>query len=68
MKKLFYKDTPLIGFEINTTDMKIMSIDPRRWSILGYGAVDVDPKQMKLALEEKSDYLTEATKSCWAKR
>ena len=62
MKKLFYTDTPLIGFEINTTDMKIMSIDPRRWSILGYGAVDVDPKQMKLALEEKSDYLTEATK------
>ena len=50
MKKLFYKDTPLIGFEINTTDMKILSIPPRRCKFLGSGAVFVHPKQITLPL------------------
>ncbi len=57
MANLFYKDSPLLGFEINNTDMKIMSIDPVRWKVLGYGSIDMEPKKLKTSLENNDEYL-----------
>lgn len=57
MKKIFYKDKPIIGLEISNTGIKIMSIDSRRWLVLGYGSLDLDPVKVKASLEGDSDYL-----------
>ena len=57
MTKLFYKDKPLIGLDISSTDMKIMSIDRKRQFVTGYGVIDLDPLQIKKALDEDNDYL-----------
>lgn len=57
MTRLFHKDKPTIGLDISSTDMKVMSIDAHRNSVTGYGAVDLDPLQIKKALDEDNDYL-----------
>jgi type IV pilus assembly protein PilM len=57
MTKLFYREKEFIGLDINHTDIKVMSIDPTRWTVQGYGAMDVDAAEMKKALEEGGDYL-----------
>ena len=44
MAKLFYRDKPIIGLDISQTGIKIMSIDPKHWLVLGYGSLDLDPK------------------------
>ena len=62
MGKYFYTDKNLIGLDINTTDIKIMAIDPKRWTVVGYGAIDVNPVKMKRALEEGGDYISNALK------
>lgn len=57
MTKLFYKDKPLIGLDISSTDMKIMSIDINRQYVTGYGVTDLDPLQIKKALDGEGSYL-----------
>lgn len=57
MADLFYKNSPLLGFEINNTDIKIMSIDPTRWKVQGYGSIDMEPKKLKASLEDNDPYL-----------
>lgn len=57
MTKLFFKDKPLIGLDISSTDMKVMSIDIKRQFVTGYGVIDLDPLQIKKALDEDNDYL-----------
>lgn len=57
MTKLFFKDKPLIGLDISSTDMKIMSIDIKRQFVTGYGATDLDPLQIKKALDGEGNYL-----------
>ncbi len=57
MTKLFYKDKPLIGLDISSTDIKIMSIDMKRQFVTGYGVIDLDPLQLKKAFDESNDYL-----------
>lgn len=60
MSKLFYKDKPLIGLDISSTDMKIMSIDIKRQFVTGYGVIDLDPLQIKKSLDEDGAYLLES--------
>lgn len=60
MNKLFYKDKPLIGLDISSTDMKIMSIDIKRQFVTGYGVIDLDPLQIKKSLDEDGAYLLES--------
>lgn len=55
--KLFYKDKQLIGLDISSTDMKIMSVDMKRQFVTGYGVMDLDPLQIKKSLDEDTDYL-----------
>ena len=54
MNKLFYKDKPLVGLDISSTDMKIMSVDSKRQAVTGYGVIDLDPLQIKKALDDES--------------
>lgn len=59
---LFFKDRPVIGFDIGTTGIKVMAIDPKRSLVLGYGSLDLDPAKLKESLEENSPYLAENIK------
>jgi len=57
MAKLFYKDKPIIGLDISTTGIKVMSVDTKKWLVLGYGSIDLEPLKVKEALEGNSSYL-----------
>tara|TARA_B100001245_G_scaffold152621_1_gene114287 strand:- start:5343 stop:6395 length:1053 start_codon:yes stop_codon:yes gene_type:complete len=57
MTKLFYKDKPLIGLDIGSTDMKVMSIDLEKQFVTGYGVIDLDPLQIRKAFDDNNDYL-----------
>jgi type IV pilus assembly protein PilM len=59
MAKLFYRDKPIIGLDISNTGIKIMAIDPKKWLVLGYGSVDLEPIKVKEALEGTSTYLAD---------
>lgn len=64
MSKFFYTDKPIIGLDISSTGIKLMSIDPKKWLVNGYGSIDLDPLKTKEALEdENSTFLTESIKS-----
>lgn len=64
MTKLFYKDKPLIGLDISQTGVKVMAIDPKKWLVLGYGSLDLNPQQVQTSLEDPSDmYLAESISS-----
>lgn len=64
MSKFFYKDKPILGLDISSTGIKLMSIDPKKWLVNGYGSADLDPLKMKEALEdENSTFLTENIKA-----
>jgi type IV pilus assembly protein PilM len=63
MAKFFYKDKPIIGLDISNTGIKIMSADPKKWLVDGYGSIDLDPLKIKEAFEnENSTYLTDSIK------
>lgn len=67
MLKYLYKDKPIIGLDISSTGVKIMSIDPKKWAVNGYGSVDLDPIKMREALEDsESTFLTDSIKSLMA--
>lgn len=68
MKKLFYTDKPIIGLDISSTDIKIMSIDLKRQAVLGYGNIDLDPLRIKKAFEEDDSYITESLRSLLDKK
>lgn len=61
--KLFFTDKPIIGLDISSTGIKIMSIDPQRWLVFGYGSLDLDPTQIKGSLESDNNYLSQSIKS-----
>lgn len=64
MSKFFYKDKPIIGLDISTTGIKLMSIDSKKWLVNGYGSIDLDPIKMKSALEDSDNtLLTDSIKS-----
>lgn len=60
MTKLFYNDKPIIGLDISNTGIKVMAIDTKRWLVLGYGSMDLDPVKVKESLEGTSTYLAES--------
>lgn len=59
MTKLFYKDKPIIGLDISQTGIKVMAINPRKWLVLGYGSIDLEPAKVQKSLESDDNYLTE---------
>lgn len=62
MAKIFFRDKPVIGLEISTTGIKVMSIDPKKWLVLGYGSLYMDPLKAKESFDESSNYLTDNLK------
>ena len=64
MSKFLYKDKPIIGLDISSTGIKLMSIDSKKWLVNGYGSADLDPLKMKEALENnESTFLTDNIKA-----
>lgn len=64
MSKLFYKDKPITGLDISNTGLKVMSIDPKKWLVYGYGSIDLEPLKVKDAMENaNSTYLTDSIKT-----
>ncbi len=68
MKKLFYTDKPIIGIDISSTDMKVMSIDIKRQAVVGYGNLDLDPLHIKKAFEESDNYLSDSLQTLIGKK
>lgn len=64
MSKYFYKDKPLVGLDIGSGGIKIMSVSSNKWAVEGYGSIDLDPIKLKEALETPGkDYITENIKT-----
>lgn len=59
MAKLFYKDKPIIGLDISQTGVKVMAVDPKKWLVLGYGSIDLDPAKVQKSLESDDPYLSD---------
>lgn len=69
MSKFFYKDKPIIGLDISSTGIKIMSVDPKHWLVSGYGSLDLDPLKLKESFENEGEtYLTENIKALRAEK
>jgi type IV pilus assembly protein PilM len=67
MSKFFYTDKPILGLDISSTGIKVMSIDSKRWIVNGYGSADLDPQKMKESLEDSdSTFLSENIKGLLA--
>jgi len=62
MTKLFYTDKPIIGLDISNTGVKVMAIDAKRWLVIGYGSIDLEPAKVKLSLEGNNTYLADNIK------
>ncbi len=69
MSKLFSKDTPLIGLDISTSSVRAMSVDAKKWVVNGYGSLDLDPLELKDAIESgKGQYLSENIKLLFSEK
>lgn len=62
MTRLFYNDKQIIGLDISNTGIKVMAIDTKRWLVLGYGSMDLEPLKVKESLEGDSTYLADNIK------
>ncbi len=68
MSKLFYKTKNLIGLDISQTGIKVMEIDSKRWRVLGYGSLDLDPVKVQTSLDDPGNtYLSESIQTLLAK-
>lgn len=57
MAKLFFKDKPIIGLDINQTGMKVMAVDVNKWLVTGYSSTDLDPAKVQASLDNSDGYL-----------
>lgn len=59
MSIFFYKEKPIIGLDISSTGIKVMSINSKKWTVNGYGHLDLDPVKLKESFETPdTPYLT----------
>jgi len=63
MTRLFHKDKPIIGLDISSTGIKIMAIDTKKWLVVGYGSLDLDPAKVKESIDGTGNYLGESIKA-----
>ena len=59
MSKFFYKDKPILGLDISPTSIKLMAIDTKKWTVLGYGSIDLDPAKLQQSMDGDGKYLAE---------
>lgn len=62
MSKFFYNDKPIVGLDISLTSLKLMAIDTKRWNVLGYASIDVDPNELQKSLGGDGAYLADMLK------
>lgn len=62
MARLFYNDKQLVGLDISNTGIKIMAVDIKKWLVVGYGSLDLEPIKVKESLEGDSPYLADSIK------
>lgn len=62
MGKYFFIDKPIVGLDISQTSLKIMAIDAKKWTVIGYGSLDVDPIKLQQSLDGDGQYLSEQIK------
>ena len=53
MARLLYTDKPVIGLAISLTGIKVMSVDPKKWLVNGYGSLDLDPGKVQAAFDSE---------------
>jgi len=69
MSKVFYQDKAIIGLDISNTGVKVMSVDPKKWLVRGYGSIDLEPLKVKEAMENSnSTYLTDSIKTLMSEK
>lgn len=59
MSNYFYKDKPIIGLDISQTSLKLMAVNAKKWTVLGYGSVEVDPLKLQQSIDGDGAYLSE---------
>ena len=59
MSKVFFRDQPIVGIDISSTSIKMMSIDTNQWKVVGYGSVDLDPAEATKSMTGDTSYLTQ---------
>lgn len=62
-QRLFLHDKPIAGIDVSPTGIKIMSIDPKKWTVYGYGSIDLDPAELQKSLSEGTPYLRDSIRS-----
>lgn len=66
--KLYYKDKPLIGLDMSLTGIKLMAVNPKKWTVHGYSSIDLDPAKVQDVLDGKEDdYLLDNLRSLLSK-
>lgn len=57
--KLFYHDKPLVGVDIGTTGIKLMSVNTRKMTVSAYGSIDLDPQKLHTSITKGDSYLAD---------
>jgi type IV pilus assembly protein PilM len=60
---LFYKEKPIIGLDISQTGIKVMAVDAKKWLVLGYGSLDLDPAKVQKSLDMGDSYLSDSIRT-----
>lgn len=68
IKKFFYPKKPIAGLDISSNGLEIMLLDQNKWTVAGYGSLDLDPNSLQLALSSDNDYLTKSLKLLMSKK
>lgn len=66
--KLFHHDQPPIGIDIGQTGIKVVFIDEKKWKVLAYGSIDLDPGKLQSSLNGNGDYIVEKMRELLDKR
>lgn len=59
-QRLFLHDRPIVGIDISPTGIKVMAINMKKWSVSGYGSIDLDPARVEESLTKKDSYITDS--------
>lgn len=65
--KLTYHDKPVFGLEIAQTGLKVMAIDYKKWTVKGYGNINLDPAKLATSLEGGDPFLGDSVKALFDK-
>lgn len=57
MSDLFFREKPTIGLDIGVASLKVMALDPRHNTVLGYGTTDANSEKLRKSLDSDGAYL-----------